>query len=100
MTLLFLKYVTQLDAQCFSNSANSGAHAFRAFSSSFTESIMPFRSRHWKKESRPSQHICLADLSGAMKPPSVEGWAGGGVSCLLVLLNQDMLLEVGGLERM
>lgn len=82
---------TQLLAQAFSNCASSGAQACLAFSSSFTLSTMPFRSRHLKKLSLPSQQTALADLSGAMNPPSCDGSGGGGAACELPVLNQPIL---------
>ena len=87
---------TQLLAHALSNSLNSGAQAFLAFSSSRTLSMMLWRSRHLKKLSRPSQHCARAVRSGAMKPPSCEGAGGGGVGCAEEPPNQPMVDELKG----
>lgn len=61
---------TQAFEQADSNSAISFPHFRRASLSSLIASRILLSSRQEKNKSRPSQHFCREDRSGAMRPPS------------------------------
>jgi len=72
ITLRFLKYVTQLDAQFASNPLASAPHTFAALSPSLILSIIWFLSKHLKYASLASQHCFRCVRSGAIGAPSEE----------------------------
>lgn len=87
---------TQLPTHSFSNAADDGAHFSLAAALFLMGSMMSWRSRHWKKLSRASQHFARWLRFGAT--PSM---AAGFMLLLLLLLlplllNQPIAVDVGG----